>query len=181
MKKLLIACAALLVPTFSYAAKVPTVVVVNHIPAGVTSNTTIVKIPVGQAATLIKAAPAAALIQEQNKSGKVTSTTTAVVKPLFVEQITTMPGKDAQSKKDVIVKVTYTFNYRIGVAKTDASGNQQAVLQKENTYTNTVIKTVPYGQVETLELTLPPAAAVSDDTMNKIFPSDMFLTISANR
>lgn len=181
MKKLLLVGAALLVPTLSYAAKAPNVVVVNHVPSGATSNTTVVKIPVGHEVTLIKAAPAAALIQEQTKSGEVTSATAAVIKPLFVEHITTMPGNGAQNKKNVIVKVTYTFNYSLGVAKTDEAGNQQAVVRKENTYTNTVIKTVPYGQVETVNLTLPPATTAADDTMDKIFPKNMFLTISANK
>lgn len=181
MKKLLLASAILLVPAFSYAATIPTVVVVNHTPSGTTSHTTIVKIPVGQAVTLVKAAPAAALMQKQDKSGQVTEATAAVVKPLFIEHIETMPNKDAQHAKSVIVKVTYTFNYRLGVAKSDASGNQQAVLQKENTYTNTVTKTVPYGQVETVKLTLPPSATGSDETLKDIFSNDMFLTISANK
>lgn len=181
MKKLLLASAAMLVPALSYAATVPTVVVVNHIPSGATSHTTVVKIPLGQAVTLVKAAPAAALLQEQDKSGQVTEATAAVVKPLFIEHIETMSNKDAPKGKSVIVKVTYTFNYSLGVAKSNASGNQQAVVQKENTYTNAVIKTIPYGQVETVELTLPPSTTGADETMNKLFPNDMFLTISASK
>ena len=181
MKKIILTSVALMFPAFSYASSLPTVVVVNHSISSGADKTMIVKIPVGQTAILVRTAPTAALVQEHDDNGQVTQSATSVIKPLFVEHIATMPGKTAQGKRDVVVTVTYSFNYALGITKTDASGNQVAVLQKQNTYSNTVTTNVPYGHVEIVNLTLPPYSAANDMVMQKLFPSQMFLTISASK
>lgn len=180
MKKFALATIGLLLPAFAHATTVPTVIVVSHVMAGDKVKNKVVKIPVGQALTLTRMTPATALVQEKNEKGEVTNSTAAVVKPLFIEHIATMPGTTAQGKQGVAVTVTYTFNYVLGVAKADASSGQQAVARKENSYTRTVTTSIPYGQVETVNLSLPPKQA-GDDMMRKLFPSEMFLTISANQ
>lgn len=180
MKKFALTALALFLPTFAHATTPPTIIVVNHVMAGDTLQNKVVKIPVGQTLTLTRMTPATALVQEQNEEGEVTKATAAMVKPLFIEHIVTMPGTMAQGKQDVAVTVTYTFNYVLGVAKTDVSNGKEAVARKENSYTKTVTVNIPYGQVETVNLTLPPKQA-GDEMMRKLFPSEMFLTISANR
>lgn len=181
MNKVLLTSVALLLPTFSYAATMPTVVVVNHAPSGKASKNMIVKIPVGQSATLVRSSSAAALVQLHNESSQVVQTTGTVVKPLFVEHISTMPGKTAQGAKDVVVKVTYTFNYTLGVAQSNETGSPQTVVQKQNSYTNTVTTNVPYGHVESVSLTLPPNVAGQDEVMDKLFPANILLTVSASK
>lgn len=181
MNKVLLTSFALLLPSFAYAATVPTVVVVNHAPPNTPAGNTIVEIPVGQAATLVRASSAASLVKAHNESGKVVQATGAVIKPLFVEHISTMPGKAAQGAKEAIVKITYTFNYTLGLTQTDATNNQKTIVQKQNSYTNTVTTHVPYGQVESVSLTLPPHVTGTDDVMDKLFPSDILLTISATK
>lgn len=181
MKKIILTSVAFMFPAFCYASALPSVVVVNHGISSDTSKTLIVRIPVGQGALLVRTTPSAALVQDHNASGQVTQSTASVVKPLFVEHITTMPDKTAQGKNNVKVTVTYSFNYTLGVSKSGASGNQEAVLQKENTYTNTVTTSIPYGQVEIVNLSMPPHAAMYDAIMRNLFPSQMFLTISATK
>lgn len=176
MKKIVITGIALLFPALSYAATTPTVVVVNHVASDNGTKNTVIQIPVGQAVTLAKAAPGAALIQTHDEAGQVTQSTAAVVKPLFIEHITTM-----QARHGVSVTVTYTYNYTLGLMQSDESGQKTAVTQKQNAYTRTVTKDIPYGQVETVQLSLPPSAAGYDEIMHKLFPLDMFLTISATK
>lgn len=181
MNKVLLTSVALLFPAFSYAASPPSVLVVNHAAPGTTSKNTIVKIPVGQDAVLVRASASTSLVQERDESGKVLQVTGAVVKPLFVEHISTMPDKTAPSGKNVVVKVTYTFNYALGVAQGPETGSPQTVIKKENSYTNTVTAHVPYGKVESVSLTLPPGVTANDEVMAKLFPSDILLTISASK
>lgn len=182
MKKIIITSLALLFPAISYAATAPIVTVVNHVPSGTTSKRTVIRIPVGQSVTLAKAKPAAALLQEQDSNGNVTQSAVAVIKPLFVEHISTAPSEAGQSGKGAVVTVSYTFNYTLDAVKTNASGTQQATIQATKSYTNTVTKNVPYGQVETVNITLPPQqTAGSDATLRKLFPEGIFLTISANK
>ena len=181
MNKFLLTSITLLFPTISYAATVPTVVVVNHAPPDATSGNMIVQIPVGKDVTLVKASYAASLVQSHDEAGQVTQTTGAVIKPLFVEHISTMPGKTAQGAKDVVVKITYTFNYTLGMAQNNQTDSQKTIIQKQNSYTNTVTTHVPYGQVESVSLGLPPHAAGQDEVMDKLFPADILLTISATK
>lgn len=181
MNKVLLTSVALLLPTFAYAAKVPTVVVVNHAPSGATSDNVIIKIPVGQNATLVKSSASGSLVQEHDESGNVLQATSAVIKPLFIEHISTMPGKTAQGSKDVDIKITYTFNYTLGVVQSNETSSQQTVVQKQNSYTNTVTAHVPYGQVDSVSLTLPPHVTGNDEVMNKLFPAGILLTISATK
>lgn len=176
MKKFLIAGVACLFPALGFAATIPTVVVVNQEITGTVIKKTIYKIPVGQAITLSRAAPGAALLQDHDDNGQVTQSTAAVVKPLFVEHIST-----TKADHGATVTITYTYNYKLGVAQTDVANDQTAVIQKENTYSRSVTKDVPYGQVATVTMALPPAQPGNDKILHDLFPATMVLTISAGK
>lgn len=176
MNKFLITGIAVLFPALSYAATVPTVVVVNHITTDAGVKNTVIKIPAGQEVTLVKAAPGASLVQTHDDDGQVTQATAAVIKPLFVEHIATTPAQGS-----VIVTVTYTYNYKLGLVQTNDSGDKTAITQKQNTYTRTVTENIPYGRVKTVQLSLPPTSAGYDEVMRKLFPWQTVLTISSGK
>ena len=176
MNKFLIAGVACLFPTLSFAATIPSVVVVNQEITGTVIKKTVYQIPLGQGITLSRAAPGASLLQDHDDNGQVTQSTAAVVKPLFVEHISTMKGDHG-----AIVTITYTYNYKLGVAQTDVTNNQTTIVQKENTYSRSVTKDVPYGQVATVRMALPPVQPGYDKVLHDLFPATMVLTISSGK